>query len=314
MLRHSPHADQRVAAAAQHQLLQIPDLASGPLPATPRRSVAAAAVRSPRLVANRSASQSRTSSSGPFTTTQHEPAHRPYPSRSSWRPTCPSVPASSVTVASQAHLTHVSTLSGRASGPYPASYAGRPLEEPAVMSRFPAAFRPPAFASWVILSPAAGFRLPHGRPTECRHSPGPHRGSHVPHEEIRPGWAPPIPRDGGVLPADQASSAAPAASQRPALYPTETSHRRSPHDEASTRGSLAFTRPVFPFTCNPRWNGSPWALPPGLRTPQLPTTHARRGRPLSTGPDPHLRHQSNLLIGEFTHLVRPRVARRTRGH
>ena len=43
---------------------------------------------------------------------------------------------------------HVSTLSGRGTSPYPASCAGRQAEEPATLSRFPVAFRPPTFASW----------------------------------------------------------------------------------------------------------------------------------------------------------------------
>lgn len=87
--------------------------------------------------------QSRLSSSGPFTTAVIPP----------WRPTCPSVPASLVTLPSQAHLTRFSTLSGPGSSPYPASYSGRPAEGRPWLSWFPVAFRPRAFASRVIRAP-----------------------------------------------------------------------------------------------------------------------------------------------------------------
>src|SRR5262249_20926799 len=58
-----------------------------------------------------------------------------------------------VSESAQAHLAHVSTLSGPGSRPYPASYPEQPAEEPTTPSRFPAAFQPPALASWAILCP-----------------------------------------------------------------------------------------------------------------------------------------------------------------
>src|SRR5262249_35525343 len=51
-----------------------------------------------------------------------------------------------------------------APGGYPASYTRRPAEEPATSPRFPAAFRPPAFASWASL-PARELRPSYDRPT-----------------------------------------------------------------------------------------------------------------------------------------------------
>jgi hypothetical protein len=56
-------------------------------------------------------------------------------------------------VSSPAHLTHVSALSGPSNGSYPASYPGRSAEEPTRCPGFLLPFRPPAFASWVILRP-----------------------------------------------------------------------------------------------------------------------------------------------------------------
>lgn len=64
---------------------------------------------------------------------------------------------------------------------YPASYPSRPPKEAARTARFPAAFRPPALASWAILFPPQEFGLPHGRLTELL--PGPERGFHVPHAQ-----------------------------------------------------------------------------------------------------------------------------------
>ena len=54
--------------------------------------------------------------------------------------------------ASQAHLVHVSSLAGRASHPVSGQLCGKSLEVSDWLSRFPAAFRRPAFASWTILS------------------------------------------------------------------------------------------------------------------------------------------------------------------
>jgi len=62
-------------------------------------------------------------------------------------------------------------------------------------SRFPAAFRPPAFASWVILFPLGSCAfLTVGRPGGLIRT-GPQRGCHVPHERDTTGvGAPFIPR------------------------------------------------------------------------------------------------------------------------
>jgi hypothetical protein len=52
------------------------------------------------------------------------------------------------------------------------------------------------------------------------------------------------------------------------------------NDEASTR--LHAIHPSgLPQPVTPGWNGSPWALHPGLRTPRLPTTHAEAGTVLA---------------------------------
>src|SRR5262245_6864693 len=75
-----------------------------------------------------------------------------------------------------------------------------------------------------------------------------------------------------------AQRAASAASQRP--VPTSPPLQPLPgrqDDEASTEGSLAFARPRFPSPVVPGESGNPSALALGLRTPQLPATHAEVG-------------------------------------
>ena len=183
-----------------------------------------------------------------------------------------------VIVSSQAHLTHVSALSGRASGPYPASYPDRP-------ARRAASTRP-------------GFLLPFGHRhsllgSSCsRRGVGPSSRSAYPASnapdpvgvstfhthEIRPGWVPSLPRGRRCSPDRIAlSRPAPAASQRPVLHPAGTSHRRG---SPMTRHQRGFTRvhpSGLPLTCSPRMERGPFGFFPELRTPPLPATHAKAG-------------------------------------
>jgi hypothetical protein len=96
----------------------------------------------------------------------------------------------------------VGTLSSPGSNPYPASYA-RPAAEGRSPSRFPVAFRPPALAFGIVLLPLeiSAF-LTVGLPDVIA-GPDPIGVVTFCTSEIRPGWAPPAPRDGGVLPADR---------------------------------------------------------------------------------------------------------------
>src|SRR5215217_9041792 len=96
-------------------------------------------------------------------------------------------------VSSPAHLTHVSALSGPSIGSYPASYAGRPAEEPTMRSRFHAALSAAGVRFLGHPAPAGEFGLPHGRLTGHRDA-GPHRGCHVAHEQDTGLGAPLTPR------------------------------------------------------------------------------------------------------------------------
>jgi hypothetical protein len=172
--------------------------------------------------------QSRGSSSGPFTTAMP------------WCPTCPSVLVSLVIISPQAHLTRVSTLSGSGMRPCPASYAGRPAERPAITSRFPVAFRPPAFASRVILFPLGGWAfLAVGLPVSVARGRTP-SGFHVPHARVATGLgALSTPRTAVLSRLAQNLQPPPAASQRqcpytPVLLPSPEAQR----NEASSRVHL----------------------------------------------------------------------------
>src|SRR3954471_14301455 len=69
-----------------------------------------------------------------------------------------------------------------------------------------------------------------------------------------------------------------AAFQRPVpdLGPVLHSfHPGLQDDEASTKGSLSFARPSFSSPVAPGKERGPFGLNPGLRTPQLPATHAK---------------------------------------
>lgn len=134
--------------------------------------------------------------------------------------------------------------------------------------------------------PGREFRVPYGRPTKP--PPGDPDPAGVPvfrTHEIRPGWVPPILRGGGVLPVSVGSlpgtcrftTASPVIRL---LHSTGGSH----YYEACG-DSPAFTRPVFPLPAITGWNGNGFGFYPGLRTPRLPTTHARVGTALlDTGP------------------------------
>ena len=205
-LRHPPNADQRVRPAPQHQLLQAAD----PLKVPGLRRLEDPLPQPPNVILNRRQSRSRPNRSS------SSPVRSPHRC-----PTCPRLKRRHH-VSPKAHLAHVSTPFGSAQTRYPASYPTRRLEETAFASRFPAAFRPPALASWAILFPP-GFGLPHGRPTGPAR-PGPGRGFHVPHAQDPAGEGAALSRGGGVHAAGKCPPAAAcrfsAASPAPRYHPS----------------------------------------------------------------------------------------------
>ena len=178
-------------------------------------------------------------------------------------------------------------------------------------------------------APAGELSLPHGRPTGAARA-GPQRGCRVAHEQDCDRAGRPLyPGDGGALPAGDYPPAGtcrfPAASP---YGPAGTSHRRgSPSRdviEGSPRspitpgrlaaaprpGSTACLPPVFSSPAAPGWNEGRFGFYPGLRTPQLPATHAEA----ETGHRAlarvlHPRHQPNLQRRLPLELMHPHFAR-----
>ena len=193
-----------------------------------------------------------------------------------WRPTCPSVPVSQSSLSPQAHLTRVSTLSGPGMCPYPASYAGRPAKELVSSPRFPVAFRPPAFASRVILSPlgdwpslrsAHRFLLPEPDPV------GIPRSTRSSCDRV---GCPLDPGDGGAHTADSLSSAAACRiTTATSLYLGQLSIIRSSTSRGITEGSLHSPVRSSPCLWLPDGTGT-LGLLPGASHPAV-TGEARPG-------------------------------------
>jgi hypothetical protein len=147
-----------------------------------------------------------------------------------------------------------------------------------MMSRFPAAFRPPAFASWSSCArwgtgpslrsayrSCCQGRTPTGLPRSARMSCG-------------RGGCPLYPGDCGARTAGRSSPAAARrlAAARPCT-PVQQPTTGGFLSRGIIKGSRSFTRPAFPSPVAPGWSGSPWALSPGLHTPPSPAAHAGVG-------------------------------------
>ena len=224
-LRHPPHAHQRVGARAEHQLLQVADLLEvprlrrreDPLPQPPYVFLRGTPINSAPdedrvLWSVRRDNRRGVQLAHRFGRCGHLPLHR-----LTWPPGRPFGPGHT--------------------GPYPASYPGRPAEEPAILSRFPAVFRLPAFASWPSCA-RWGVGLPL-RSAYRAAVPGPHGVVAFPTSEMRPGWVPPIPRDCAALPTGLGSSG------RRRRFPAASPGPRSSNPSAG----LPMTRHQQGFTC-----------------------------------------------------------------
>ena len=193
---------------------------------------------------------------------------------------------------------------------YPASYTRPPAEEPGTPPCFPAAFRPPAFASWASC-PAREFRPPYGRPTTPPAAARTRTGFPC-SARVRPGWlrVPSLPR-GRRCPRRPVNlpGRPPAASQRPApIHPGQQPAPGSNRDEASARVHCRSPHTSLPLTCDPGRNGI-LGFFPELRTPQGRTRRRTSGRGQArTQPGLRPWHQP-ASFDVLTHNVRPHVAR-----
>ena len=284
-LRDPPHADQRVGAGAEHQLLQIADLVQvpclcrreDPLPQTPYVILGLLPVdRQP--VGD--------SSSGPFTTA------RPAACAVAC-PTCPSVPGSISIASSQAHLATSAPFRVRAHArirPVIRGTAGGGAAHH--VPRFPLPFghRHSLLGHPV---PAGEIGLPHGRPTgtcQARTPTGFPRSAQL---RCDRGGCPLYPGDGGVLPAGGSLTGRhPPLPSGQSLHPAGTSTWRGSN---VTRHHQGFTRvhpSGLPLACGPRTERETLGRLLRASHPAV-TSDARRSgdRPLDTGPGSHLRHQ-----------------------
>ena len=189
---------------------------------------------------------------------------------------------SSSSSSSKAHL----PTSARFRIPAPGGVSGQlcqatGLEEPDLQPGFPAAFRPPAFASWASCSrQGIGPSSPPAyRPTQAAHRTltGFPRSTCMRHDRV---GCPLNPEASGVPTADLSSPA--AACRSSAARPCTSMFIPSIEaliDEASTG-----IQDRSPFRSSPcprsRMERKRFGFSPELRTPQLPATHVRVG----TGP------------------------------
>ena len=147
-----------------------------------------------------------------------------------------------------------------------------------MMSRFPAAFRPPAFASWSSCArQGAGPSLRSAYRSCCqgRHLTGLPRSARM---SCGRGGCPLYPGDCGARTAGRSS---PAAARRLAAAcpctPVQQPTTGGFLSRGIIKGSRSFTRPAFPSPVAPGGAGALGLVPPGLHTPPLPAAHAGVG-------------------------------------
>jgi hypothetical protein len=221
---------------------------------------------------------------------------------------------------SKAHLPTSAPLSGPGTRPGIRPVIRQPpggVPDPAVR-RFPAAFPPPAFASWAPC-PARRSSAPItvGRPPQMRTpatDPGRVSTFHTRETRTGPGalFTPGMTVFAGHrvvrgrrLPPHNGRSLPPQC-YVPARDVGVTRHQQEFPDSRPL--------PVLPLTCDRHgWDDGPWAFPWASHpTDQEPATHATVGTRSNTNPELRLRHPSNLLH-ELTHNVRLRVATTSTG-
>ena len=173
---------------------------------------------------------------------------------------------------------HVSTLSGPGTCPYPAGYPRRRRRNQPWLSRFPVAFRPPAFASWSSF--ARRGTGPSLRSAYRSLLPGPDPDGVVTFRahEPRPGRVPSRPRGlrcphgRQVIPGRRTPPCS-----GPSLYPRPATHHRRLLITRHHQGFTVVHPSGLPLACSPRVEREPSGFPPGLHTPPLPAAHAGVG-------------------------------------
>jgi len=164
----------------------------------------------------------------------------------------------------------------RALTPVSGRLSGATSRGPITTPRFPAAFQPPAFASWAVLRPLGiSTFLTVGLPDRNR-QPGPQRGYHVPLVRDMTGQgAPSTPGTAVFSRPDKCLRSPPAASQRPVPAPRPYNPSPKAHSDEASSGVNLRSPVGLLLTCGPRMDRAPSGLNPELRTPPLPATHVR---------------------------------------
>src|ERR1019366_5487222 len=177
-------------------------------------------------------------------------------------------------------------------------------------SRFPAAFRPPAFASWASC-PARELGPPCGRltgPPESAPDPDGVSVFHTHEKRLGLGVLCTPETTVSTRSSDVLDRRLPHFSGMPCLLGITTRPEES-QLRGISKASLSFTPcPAFPSPVTPRRNGNPWASPELHTRPSKtrPRTSGQ-GRALDTGPD-YVFDISQTSFDVFTHNVRPHVA------
>ena len=210
---------------------------------------------------------------------------------------------------SQAHPTRVSTLSGQSNRPLSGRLCGN--HQRRSQHRVPGF--PLPFGHRIRFSgrpaPAVEFSFPHGRPTRRLIFVWTSTGfSRSARDRYDRGGCPLYPGGGGALPPGQIPPGGTRRLTAAGPYlPLQHPIGGSANDEASTR--LHAIHPSgLPQPVAPGWNGNPWALHPGLRTPRLPAAHAEAGTVPTHWTGHYTIDISRPPSMSTAVLVRPRVA------
>ena len=292
-LGHPPHAQKRVGARPQHQLLQAADPVQVPRLRRREDPLPQPPYAHPRPAASRLAPVE-----GRVLWSVHH-------DRRPWRPTCPRVPGLWSSFSSQAHLTASAPFRAGAPGPgiRPVIRNDR-LEGRPSCPGFPLPFGCRHFASRSSCSRrGVGPSL---RSAYRAQGPDLDGVTAFRTHELRPGWVPSLPRGRrcSSRPSRVLDRRLPLSAASPCT-PLPASHRAGLRFTRHQRGFKQFTRPAFPSPVAARMERAALGLCPELRTP--PTRSRRRtsrwGQAIEHGPGTTRSTSHRLILQSCSSLT-----------
>ena len=322
-LRHLPHADQRVSAAPQHQLLQVPDPGpvlllrrlEDPLPQPPYLPLPlppvdlapsggcvlfpGPALRSVRPRGRRDLGHGGTDPGAAVPYRGGEAVAR-------HAPNLPFGSSGSDRITAKTHLPTSAPFRVRAAARYPAGYAGRPAEG---RPRAPVSRRLTAHRHSLPghPGPARGpgprcLRLTGGTPGGA---PDPDGVSTFRMREQRPGWAPPRPRGQRCSHGRRRSVRTPlAVPPRPGPAPRCSSHLPGLWVTRHQRGFTHVRPSGLPLACAPGWSGNASASSLSFTPRSYPRRTSGRELALNTGQKlRHRHHRPSSLQAHSQHAT-----------